>query len=112
MSARQEMFRERERRVNAYFDTPPDPNQTWVYFVRRGEDGPIKIGISIRPDVRLGELQMGSPEPLTLLGVIEGDYTTERGLHRQFRYVHLRGEWFAPHPDLMAYIERHIRSRR
>lgn len=95
---------------NPEYAPSPASDKTAVYFIRRGEDGPIKIGVSVRPNIRLGELQVGSPEDLTLLGVIPGDFDTERSLHRQFRHLHLRGEWYAPHPDLMAFIARRIRA--
>ena len=39
-----------------------------VYFIQRGEDGPIKIGVSADVAGRLRMLQAASREPLVLLG--------------------------------------------
>lgn len=31
---------------------------------------------------------------------------TERAYHERFMKHHLRGDWFSPHPDILAEIER------
>lgn len=75
-----------------------------VYFVRHGVSGPIKIGWATEIDERIAELQVGNPERLELLGSRPGTISDERSLHRQFAEHRLRGEWFSPHADLLAYI--------
>jgi hypothetical protein len=93
----------------------------YVYFLSVG-DPPvaIKIGISTKRDIlrRLGTLQCGNHEPLTLLGVIpfEGGerpmieaYQRERELHA--RFAHLQrfrngwagSEWFTASPELVSF---------
>jgi hypothetical protein len=77
-----------------------------IYFIQSGSAGPIKIGYSVRPiERRLAALQTANPEILCLLACMDGDRSTEAGLHQQFR-AHRRpqGEWFEPHPDLMQFI--------
>jgi hypothetical protein len=67
---------------------------TFIYFIQSGEDGPIKIGFSNRPDRRLPELQTGNPRELILRHVIPGDTSVERQLHARFEPARIRGEWF------------------
>src|SRR5690606_13923580 len=70
-----------------------------VYFVQRGADGPIKIGASSNVVRRLGELQIGAPEEMRLVGLwIYGGRSGERGLHALNRDDRIAGEWFAPTP--------------
>lgn len=77
----------------------------FVYFVG-GDQGAIKIGFAKSPDDRLREIQVGSPIPLSILALVEGGPKLEKGYHRRFAAHRLHGEWFAPHPDILAEIER------
>ena len=78
-----------------------------VYFVQSGTDGPIKIGSSEDLASRLSTLQTGCAEPIRLLGAVRvSDPVVERRLHRHLSEHRLRGEWFAPHPDVFAALER------
>jgi hypothetical protein len=81
-----------------------------IYFAQAGEGGPIKIGVSSRDTMeRVRSIDSGSPEPVRLLGVMAGLWAEERELHRRFRQV--RGEWFEPTEDLLAYVATHTQSR-
>jgi len=80
------------------------PPRSGVYFVRAGDGGPIKIGTARNVNARLDTLQIGSSEELTLLALIPGDEKVERKLHREFRHLRIRGEWFEPAPELLARI--------
>jgi hypothetical protein len=67
-----------------------------VYFIGGYPEGPIKIGFTSNsdPNRRLGELQVGSPEKLEILGQIDGTIETEHKIH-SFLHLHkVRGEWF------------------
>ena len=75
-----------------------------VYFVRAGEEGPVKIGHAKNPASRLRELQAGCFETFNLLRVIEGDVLSEKFLHRHFRAQRVRGEWFRFHPDMLTIV--------
>jgi hypothetical protein len=75
-----------------------------VYFIQEGADGPIKIGYSADPQQRIRQLQTGARAQLHMLRTIEGSMGVERRLHRQFAHLRLRGEWFKPEPELLAYI--------
>jgi len=76
-----------------------------TYFVQAETGGPIKIGKATTIANRLSTLQTGCPEKLLCLGTISGD--VEKELHARFATHRLHGEWFAPAPVLLEYIEKH-----
>jgi hypothetical protein len=55
----------------------------FIYFIRRGWNGPIKIGWALDPWRRLGELQIGSATRLRLIGIWPGTMADEHELHKQ-----------------------------
>jgi hypothetical protein len=65
-----------------------------AYLIRAESSGAVKIGVAVDPAKRLGSLQIGSPEPLSLIGVIPGGRPQELRLHEQFADRRIRGEWF------------------
>jgi hypothetical protein len=75
-----------------------------TYFIQSPEGGPIKIGVSSTPRRRLKQLQTGSPVPLEIVGLIDGNVEDE--LHRQFAQCRKHGEWFDPTPELISYIQQ------
>lgn len=83
----------------------------YIYFAQMGgEGGPIKIGRSIDPHLRVSQLAVALPFPLQIVavhrgyaGYVEGR-TTERHLHWEFRASHLKGEWFAATDEVMRYV--------
>lgn len=79
---------------------------SYVYFVQDGTDGPIKIGLADNPEQRLSSLQVGNPRPLTLLATFQTwePRKDEAQIHARFAEHRIRGEWFHPHPDLMAQV--------
>lgn len=86
------------------FRSPP-PKHATVYFIG-SEAGPIKIGYSLRPETRLRDLRLGSPVALDIMAAVEGSPSMERAYHALFAEHRLHGEWFAPHPDILAEIDR------
>lgn len=76
-----------------------------VYFIRAGDDGPIKIGRAVYPRRRMSELQVSHHETLTILAIMPGGEDVEASLHRQFASLSLRGEWFRADAVLLAFIE-------
>lgn len=77
-----------------------------IYFVAFAEGGPIKIGFTSNFEYRLQHLQTSCPYELTVLARVEGTTADERQMHRQFADHQIRGEWFEPHADILAEIER------
>lgn len=76
-----------------------------VYFIG-GEEGAIKIGVSIGPLERLATMQMGSPIPLRILALTTGGYAVEREYHARFEDFRSHGEWFHRDAKLLAEIAR------
>jgi DNA-binding NtrC family response regulator len=76
-----------------------------IYFIQQGTTGPIKIGYT-KNDIakRMLSLQTASPKKLTLLGVIEGDKSQEKLIHKFFHAHKMEGEWFKPAPAVLDYI--------
>ena len=78
-----------------------------LYFIQ-AIDGPnlIKIGYSYNADKRIRNLQIGSPVPLCVLGVISGTRQDEKDWHQRWIHCREHGEWFTPTPALLNAIER------
>lgn len=67
----------------------------WVYFIRSGETGLVKIGWTAGDaEKRLKDLQTGNGESLRLLMQTPGTQRDEKALHRRYAEYHVRGEWF------------------
>jgi hypothetical protein len=69
-----------------------------VYFIQAGENGPVKIGHSRVPQLRLESFQLGHYEKLHLIRVVDGGRQEERWFHTVFSGLRVRGEWFRFHP--------------
>jgi hypothetical protein len=76
-----------------------------IYFIG-GDTGAIKIGLARSPERRLISLQCGSPIQLRILAQGPGSQRDERALHQRFAAHRLHGEWFEPHPTILAEIAR------
>ena len=76
-----------------------------IYFVRAGDDGPIKIGRTSNLKQRLRVLENACPNDVTLLGVLP----EEEDIHQQFAGCRVRsnGEWFEAEADLLHFITAH-----
>ena len=77
----------------------------FVYFIQTAT-GQIKIGKACDVKARLKGLQTSHPVRLELLATTEGGKEQERRYHKRFADHRLHGEWFEPHPDILAEIER------
>lgn len=75
-----------------------------IYFVQGISGGPIKIGWSKWVHQRLQDMQIGSPVPLKILATIPGSQPEERRVHKRFKGIRIRGEWFDPSPELLEFI--------
>jgi Meiotically Up-regulated Gene 113 (MUG113) protein len=83
-----------------------EKTQHLIYFVR-SHLGFIKIGYTTaHPHDRLSEMQVGNPHELELVGVHKGTKQIEARLHKRFRHLHVRGEWFREEPDLAEYVAK------
>ncbi len=77
-----------------------------VYFVQVGASGPVKIGIARDPAARLANLQTAHHETLEMRAITVGGAEQEVAYHRLFAEHRLRGEWFNPHANILAEIDR------
>lgn len=69
---------------------------SYVYFIRvMRADGPVKIGVSRRPQNRLLTMRACCPDRLDLAAILEGGETLERRFHAAFHADHLHHEWFS-----------------
>lgn len=76
-----------------------------VYVIRAKTIGLLKIGVSINPEKRMAALAEQAPDDLELVCSFKGNRTTEALLHRRFQAHRARGEWFHPHPEILAWLE-------
>jgi len=90
---------------------PPPPGwvqpetQLQIYLMRC--NGLLKIGASVDTNKRREQLRQqsrGTMDDICILAVLSGTPATERQLHRRFKEHKVRGEWFVPHPDILAYF--------
>jgi hypothetical protein len=73
-----------------------------IYFAERS-DGLIKIGKAKDYRRRVGQLQSQYGR-LKILGLVQGDYSEERKLHKQFTGIRITGEWFSADKSLLQFI--------
>lgn len=76
----------------------------FVYFVKAGRRGDVKIGFSNDPKRRLASMQTSISKDLVLLGAIPGTMDDEADLHAKFAHLRTRGEWFKHTKELQAFI--------
>jgi hypothetical protein len=77
---------------------------SYVYFVQAGTDGPVKIGFTTSPSLRLSAIQIGSAKRLRLVCAVPGGRCLEMALHKAFAGAQMSGEWFKPTPKLVAMM--------
>lgn len=81
----------------------PDCCETYIYFIRQGDHGPVKIGYSTKPLDRLHALQISFPTDLHMIALFKAPQSFEGALHNALRPEHLRGEWYRASDRLLAY---------
>jgi hypothetical protein len=81
--------------------------ESCVYFIEAVGQGLVKIGKgSGRPEGRMAVLQTGSGHDLRMLYAAWGwDYEEERALHKKFKHLLVRGEWYRLTPEIQEHIE-------
>lgn len=90
------------------FGAPRKTNRlgNFIYFFQI--DTPekfIKIGFATNVDIRLSNVRVSSPYNIEVLAVIEGSTLLEAEIHQKFAAHRVRGEWFSPAPELLAFID-------
>lgn len=75
-----------------------------VYFISDGRS--VKIGYtSDDPRKRLGEIQTGNPNQLSIVHTVPGTREDEKSFHKLFEKHRQSGEWF-DYPPILEWIER------
>lgn len=74
-----------------------------IYFIKGCETGRVKIGYSNNIENRLSTLQVGCPEKLIIWGTYDGKLT-EKEIHKKFKDLHVRGEWFEFERPILEFI--------
>lgn len=76
-----------------------------TYFARASRTGRIKIGRSANIPQRMNSLSWEQGERINVIATVRTGFFEER-YHEAFCQHCIEGEWFAPHPDILAEIER------
>jgi len=74
-----------------------------VYFIFDGEA--VKIGYSTKALKRLKSLQTSHSRMLKIIGTMPGSIRLEKQLHKKFRRLRVRNEWFRYTKEIARYIE-------
>lgn len=74
-----------------------------VYFIKAASY--VKIGWAARPLERLKTFETGCPHKLELLATIPGGVSAESQMHRKFKSLRYRGEWFHYDGKLKEFID-------
>lgn len=74
-----------------------------IYMMRNTRNNYVKIGRSVNPKFRERTLQSQEPE-VELFWTHEGTNTEEAFLHRKFKNLRLRGEWFNLSNEDVIYV--------
>jgi len=76
-----------------------------IYFIREGDNGPIKVGVTKRPESRLKSLQTGNPRPLKFISILPGYAAREKKIKSDLKVHSINGEWFNPELQVLEYID-------
>lgn len=80
----------------------------YVYFIRAGNSGAIKIGMAVNIERRINTLQAGNAFKLQVLALIPCDCREEalhleQRIHKFFAKQRIRGEWFQGNIDFRKF---------
>lgn len=94
----------------AYFDNngfiEKSQGKEVVYFARKGDRGPVKIGRTSNLKNRIISLSTSCECDLYIIGAIEG--LEEKKVHEDLEEYRLSGEWFSYNSDLVDYMYEHL----
>jgi hypothetical protein len=111
-----ETFDDAARRLLENMNAEKLDRNGYIYaLLEVGRDALIKLGWSKKPWQRFGQIQAGNPRQLILLCYwpAAGGTKEETRLKSEFAFCGTRtprkrmlGEWFHPHPRLVAFLKR------
>jgi hypothetical protein len=98
--------------LDEFKNNPEDP---WddeitgrVYFLSTRCGRYVKIGYATDVSRRMTEIDLCHPEPLALLGSMPGNPRIEKFMHRKFKDLRVRGEWFHLAEEIQQYIRERV----
>lgn len=77
----------------------------FVYVIQSKTGGPVKVGYSGNPELRLTQLQNAHHDELAVMRTFAGSHFDESALHERIADHSIRGEWYADHPDIWEVFE-------
>lgn len=86
-----------------YQDATGGKDSTFIYLMKNRRNGYYKIGRSKNPKYRERTLQSEEPD-VSLVWKVKGTHDDEKHLHKKFKSVRLRGEWFSLSGDDVRWI--------
>lgn len=99
---RHERYTERQVEAKAFLKATAG----WAYIAESAAHGPLKIGFSRDPEVRMTRVRYRFGDRTYLLVAIPGGRPLERHLHKRFAAHRTEGEWFERGDDLLAFIRQ------
>lgn len=73
-----------------------------IYFIRDGDDGPVKIGRSRDVARRFVQVRPRPLAELTVIRLLDVHDWVELWFHRHFEALRLTGEWFTFNEEMMT----------
>ena len=87
------------RRLQGHKTGGSDLGLGTVYFLRMlapVPEQPVKIGFTLKEEVRFHQVRTSSPWPLELIATVQAHQNIEIALHEKCAEARLQGEWFRP----------------
>ncbi|MBY9008027.1 MAG: GIY-YIG nuclease family protein [Candidatus Lokiarchaeota archaeon] len=75
-----------------------------IYFAEAVGLNLIKIVFSEDPENRINYLNFSSPVRIDLIKTIKGSLFEEHYIHKRFKDIRIRGEWFQLTEELRSFI--------
>jgi hypothetical protein len=82
----------------------------YLYAIRAEPSGTIKIGTTRHPQKRLNQIRSANHEQITLLFAISCEKVDELVVHGHLNPARIRGEWYRPTPEVLAWVERRLHA--
>ena len=76
-----------------------------AYFIQAGENGSIKVGTTNNILARINLFKTHHDKDLIVRLLIPGGAYIEQEVAKRFKHLRIRGEWYSPGDDLIAYMD-------
>jgi hypothetical protein len=89
----------------SYTGTAERVHDRIIYVVQFGAGTPLKIGSTSDIGARLSKMSVDHYHEPSMLYLAHGGFKEERALHARFAKHRVRGEWYRPDPEMLAWCE-------